>query len=381
MVTLGIITNLIPLDLNSWFMKSLFSAVLSTIIFLGMPKSFAAENIVLITFDGLRWQEVFNGIDRRIATHKDFSPQSEIIMRRFWRSSPQERAKLLLPFMHDIMFKEGTYIGDRKSGSCAEVTNQRNFSYPGYSEILTGVVNETINSNDKFPNPEQTFLELLNGNEKYLGKSAAFASWDVFPSIFNVNRSGLHVNAFSLQKDSEPEDQFEEFLTQLQNRIPTPWSTVRHDAFTHYYALSYLQRVRPKVLFISYGETDDFAHDGKYDQYILAANRTDSFIQEIWDTIQTTEGYRDNTVLFVSVDHGRGELPLETWRYHGEEIAGSEAVWIAAMGPNISNSGLINTGSECVGSNGIAATLLKILGEDYMKLNPKMGSPIGHFLE
>ncbi|MEO1982643.1 MAG: DUF1501 domain-containing protein, partial [Fuerstiella sp.] len=54
----------------------------------------------------------------------------------------------------------------------------------------------------------------------------------------------------------------------------------------------------------AYGETDDFAHDGKYDEYILAAHRTDRFIREIWDIVQSTNGYRDNTVLFVTVDHG-----------------------------------------------------------------------------
>jgi len=314
-----------------------------------------------------------------LAIHEDFSSQSELIMRRFWGNSARARSELLLPFLHNTIFKSGAYIGDRNSGSCAKVTNKHNFSYPGYSEILTGVINETIDSNNKVLNPEKTFLELLSSNQNYSDKAAAFASWNVFPFIFNTVRSGLHVNAFYPEDSSE--NQFDEFLTQLQKSIPVPWPTVRHDAFTHYYALSYLQRVRPRILFVSYGETDDFAHDGKYDEYILAANRTDNFIKEVWGTIQTTEGYRDNTVLFISVDHGRGEEPLEAWRHHGQEIIGSEAVWMAAMGAGVSDKGLIMTGSECIGSDRIAATILKLLGEDYLELNPKMGSPIEQFFQ
>ena len=101
--------------------------------------------------------------------------------------------------------------------------------------------------------------------------------------------------------------------------------------------------------------------------------------------------------MFVSVDHGRGEDPIETWQHHASKrslsgymrslaqyedgIVGSEAVWMAAIGPGISGKGLIMTGSQCIGSNRIAATLLELLGEDYRQINPNMGSPITEFLQ
>ena len=371
--------------------------VLVLSIFLGfLPfAGFAADNAVLITFDGLRWQEVFSGLDRELATHEEFSEQSELILERFWRDSADERAKALFPFLHTTVFRKGSFVGNRDAGSCAEVTNDWYFSYPGYSEILTGVVNDSIDSNGKNPNPEQTILELLDSQAEFAGKTAAFASWDVFPFIFNVGRSGLHVNAF--HPEVNPANEFEEILTQLHKDIPTPWATVRNDAFTHHYALSYLLREKPRLTFIGYGETDDFAHNGKYDEYILSAHRTDRFIQEVWEAIQATDGYRDNTVLFVSVDHGRGQDPLETWQHHASKqslsgymqsleqyedgIVGSEAVWMAAIGPGISGEGLITTGSKCIGSNRIAATLLELLGEDYQQINTNMGSPITEFLQ
>jgi|TARA_B110000211_G_scaffold234290_1_gene303354 hypothetical protein len=349
-----------------------------------------AENVVLITFDGLRWQEVFGGIDENLATHKDYSPQTELLMQRFWHSNSNDRAQALLPFIHKTVFSQGVYAGNRHENSCAAVSNDWYFSYPGYSEILTGVINPNINSNSKVPNTEITFLELLESNSLYKAHTAAFASWDVFPFIFNVQRSGVHVNAFSVE--ANPADAHETFLNKMQSDIPPPWTTVRNDAFTHQFALSYLRREQPKVLFISYGETDDFAHDGKYDEYVFAANRTDRFIEEIWSTLQSIDQYRDNTVLFITVDHGRGESPVESWMHHSSRqattgpnsgltqyadgIVGSEATWFAAMGPGVANRGLIQTETGCITSNRIAATLMQFLGEDYRNYNPAMGAPI-----
>ncbi len=358
-------------------------------------KVYSVDNVVLITFDGLRWQEVFAGIDESLATHAEYSSQAEQLMQQFWKSDSNERAKTLLPFMHNTVFARGSYAGNRLQNSCAAVSNNWYFSYPGYSEILTGVVNPSINSNSKIPNSERTFLELLESNSIYEGKTAAFASWDVFPFIFNVERSGIHVNAFSIEPN--PADEYESFLNKMQTEIPTPWSTVRNDFFTHQYALSYLRRERPKVLFISYGETDDFAHDGEYDQYIYAARRTDRFIEEIWTTLQSIEQYRDNTVLFITVDHGRGEDPLASWMHHSSQeatrrpnsgltqyadgIVGSEATWLAAMGPGVAEAGLIQTGDDCLSSDRIAATLMELLGEDSRDYNPAMGTPIRELLE
>ena len=352
-------------------------------------KNYPADNVILITLDGLRWQEVFRGLDVRLASNKEYVDQSELLMNQFWRESEAGRAETLLPFLHNTVFSKGSYVGNRSVGSCAAVSNPWHFSYPGYSEILSGVVSEAIDSNSKIPNPETTVLEFLDKLPDYQGKTAAFASWDVFPYIFNVARSGLHVNAYGLEPN--PADDSERFLNNLYLNIPTPWPTVRNDAFTHQYAIYYLRREKPRFLYIGYGETDDFAHDGKYDEYILAAHRTDQFIQEIWDMVQSTNGYRDNTVLFVTVDHGRGEEPIETWMHHASgfsnsgqyknSVEGSEAVWMAAIGPGIATAGLIETGGNCLTSNRIAATLLEVLGEDYQRINSAMGAPLQEFLE
>ena len=360
-----------------------------------MAADAAVGNIFLVTLDGLRWQEVFRGLDESLAANGDYSERSETIIARYGASSAEDSAAALMPFLHNTVFRDGTVVGNRDRNSCARVSNSWYFSYPGYNEILTGVVDESIDSNAKIPNANKTFLELLNDTGDYRDQVAAFGSWDVFPYIFNVERSGLHLNA--AQNADPAENEFEVFLNRLQDDIPSPWGNVRLDAFTHHYALSHIRNHHPRIVYIGYGETDDFAHDGQYDQYVMAAHRSDRFIGELWDLIESDDFYKDNTVLFITVDHGRGEEPEETWRHHAskksvstrmqslaryeEGIVGSDAVWMAAIGPGVPANGLLATEDECLTSNRIAATLLNLLGEDYRLFNPGMGTPMPGFLQ
>ena len=60
-------------------------------------------------------------------------------------------------------------------------------------------------------------------------------------------------------------------------QIPVPWKSVRYDAITHNFAKTYLEEFRPKLLYIAYDETDEYAHEGKYDQYLIAANQLDQY--------------------------------------------------------------------------------------------------------
>ncbi len=375
-------------------MKKPVMSLISVLLFLlANQNTSAAENVVLITIDGLRWQELFRGLDYKLASNTEYSERSEDLIQKFWPEDPNQRAQTLMPFLHNVVFANGAVVGNRDKQSCARVSNPWYFSYPGYSEILTGIVDPKINTNDPIPNPHYSFMELLAKKPAYKGQSAVFSSWNAFPAIVNEKRSGIHVNAFS-RPSSSPSVQS---LNQLQQDIPSLWKTVRFDAFTHRHAMTYIKQHKPKIVYIAYGETDDFAHDGLYDQVVFAAQRTDRFIGEIWDLVNSMDHYRNNTALFITVDHGRGEEPIETWKHHAskqsikaymkslaqypEGIIGSEAVWMAAMGAGISNQGLITTGEECLTSNRIAATLMAVLGEDYREYNPSMGKPMAEFLK
>jgi hypothetical protein len=348
------------------------------------------KNLILITIDGLRWQELFSGADPVLLNNKKFVRTGHHVKEKFWHDNEEERRQLLMPFIWNTVAKQGMIIGNRNIGSNMSLANPWHFSSPGYSEIFTGVVDHSINSNEKILNPQVSFLEWLNNQANYQHKLAAFGSWDVFPYILNKERSQLHINAgFDSAKGYALSDEAK-LLNDLQKEIPSPWHNVRLDSFTYRYAKDYLLTVKPKVMIISLGETDDFAHDGHYDSYLTSAHQTDTFIADLWHTLQTTPGYKDKTVLMITTDHGRGSN-VEDWQHHASKLAvqstmknlksfkngivGSEHIWLAAMGPGVNARGEIKTITE-VKQKQIAATALTLLGEDPKAFNPQAGAII-----
>ena len=354
----------------------------------------AQKNVVLVTIDGLRWQEVFKGANEQLLHNNKFVKEAETLQQHFGQANEEEKRKALMPFLWNVTNKQGVLLGNRDNQSNMSVSNQWHFSYPGYSEIFTGYADNSLNSNHKVLNPQISFLEYLNKKPAYQHKLAAFGSWDVFPFILNKPRSQLYINAgFDSAENSNNGYQISENITllnALQKEIPSPWHNVRLDSFTYRFAKDYLLKQKPKVLTISLGETDDFAHDGRYDQYLYSAHRSDHFIADLWHTIQTTQGYKNNTVLMITTDHGRGST-AEDWQHHASKLAvqtymkdlnkfkegivGSENIWFAAIGPGIKKVGELSTKTE-IKQNQIAATILKVLDEDPQAFSQKIGKPM-----
>jgi len=145
------------------------------------------------------------------------------------------------------------------------------------------------------------------------------------------------------------------WLNAASAAAPSLWRTVRLDFLTHGYAMQALENQQPRVLYIAYGETDDFAHDGSYDRYIDAAHRTDRMLSNLWAWLQADPFYRDNTTLLITTDHGRGGAP-DGWMNHASPAAteklgiedapdgvpGSDQTWFAAIGPHVKAEGLIS---------------------------------------
>ena len=136
------------------------------------------ENIIVITTDGLRWQELFQGMDPEIANNKKYNEgDSTYIFKKYWSDNIQERREKLMPFMWSVFASKGQLYGNRKLGNLVTTANPHWFSYPGYSEIMTGYPDPAINSNSYEPKPHVTVLEFLNQQPKLKGKIAAFGAW------------------------------------------------------------------------------------------------------------------------------------------------------------------------------------------------------------
>lgn len=297
------------------------------------------QKVFFITLDGLRWQELFSGADSLLVKNEKYVEHPEKLYKMYWAPSPEERRSRLMPFVWNQVVKMGQIYGNRTLDNKVNLTNGMWFSYPGYNEILTGRADDqNINSNNKTPNPNETVLEQF---AKVYGKNrvAAFGSWDVFDAIVNQERSGIYTNCGFEPSTDFPLTPQEELLNELQRQIPSPWGSVRLDGFTHQFAKAYLNKHQPDLIYIAYGETDDFAHNGDYESYLKSAKNTDGLIEDLWNYTQKSDHYRGKTTFIISTDHGRGTDPIDSWRSHGRKINGSDQTWIIIFGKGVTNLG------------------------------------------
>jgi len=342
--------------------------------------SLKTQNVFLIMSDGLRWQEVFGGAEELLIDAKNGGVKNTNSLRReFWRESPEERRQALLPFFWTEIAKRGQLLGNQNQGSVVNIANDRKFSYPGYNEVLTGAADPRVDSNAKKLNANVTVFEWLHGRSGFQAKVALFATWDVFPYIFNIERSKLPIWPAWGPRFENPEIQVPEAVTALLRDTTQIWESVIFDSFLFHAALDHVKRKQPRLLFLGFGETDEWAHAGRYDHYLTAAHQVDAFIRRLWETVQAMPQYRDKTTFIITTDHGRGAGP-SAWKDHGEKIAGAEGIWIAVIGPDTPPLGERTQASTATQSQ-IAATISALLGEDYRSDFPKAAAPIPDLLK
>jgi len=335
-----------------------------------LPPGPAADHVLVVTLDGLRWQELFGGAQRELISKQAGGvADTPGLLGKFWRETAEARREALMPFLWSVVASRGRILGDSAGGSVVRVSNGKRFSYPGYNELLSGAPDDRINSNDKIPNPNVTVLEWLNRRPAFRGKVAAFGSWDVLPFIVNAARSGIHTNGDG-PPVSNPATPVERALNDLAADLPPYWGTVRFDAVTMQGALHYLRTRRPRVLYVMLGDTDEWAHERRYDLYLDAARKGDRFLRTLWETVQSIPGYRDRTALIVATDHGRGSG--EDWTDHGREVPAAERIWVAVMTPKGVN-GQRSTVNGTYTQGQFAATIAGLLGleKEFRAANPK----------
>ncbi|MDE2306276.1 MAG: AP protein [Gammaproteobacteria bacterium] len=340
--------------------------------------AFAAKTrtVVLIVCDGLRWQEVFTGADPLLlgtAAGGAWAP-TPLLRERYWRDDPAARRAALLPFLWHTVARRGQIFGNRLRGSDATVTNGRAFSYPGYDEMSVGYADPRIDSNEFGPNPNVSVFEWLNAQPRFHGRVAIYGTWGTFAEIFNEARSHLPMQVGWHPPADRPGMPSLALLRRLYATTTRFDEELPPDAYLQIPLLQYVRGGRVRVLFVGYGETDDWAHQGRYDLVLDAAHRFDGFVAELWHTMQSMPEYRGRTTFLITTDHGRGSGPVQ-WKDHGVEEPGSENIWLAAIGPDTRPLGERHDTAPITQSQ-IAATLAAFVGEDYRKAVPRAAPPI-----
>jgi hypothetical protein len=321
----------------------------------------ASENLFIIITDGFRWQEVFNGADSLLINDETFTADTATLKSMYWAGTKEERRKRLMPFFWNVIACKGQLMGNRDLKNKMNVANIYSVSYPGYNEIFTGTTDISISGNGKKNNPNINVLEYLESKDEFKGRIAVFSSWDVFPYILNRERNKMIMNSGYEQMKNQNEDT--EMINAVQGKAILNKTATRYDMLTYATAKEYIKANKPRVVVIGFGETDDFAHQKRYDLYLQQANQVDRMIGELWHMVQTTPGYKNNTSFLITTDHGRGNN-TKHWSGHGFFIDGSSQTWLAMIGTNITTFGE-RTEKQKFYNKQIAETIANLVGEDF----------------
>ena len=330
-------------------------------------RSSKTQNVFVVTIDGIRWQEIFNGADSVIINNSRYTSDIDLAKLMYLDPSSDQSRKKLLPFFWNVIQFRGQLYGNRLYKNKVNVSNNYKFSYPGYNEIFTGYPDMYISSNDPKNNLNINVLEYLNSLDEFRNRVVAFTSWDIFPYILNKNRSGLKV--YSGYDSVEEKGNFNvHIFNKAQENLVKEKTGIRMDILTFIAATEYIKVNKPKVVFIGLGECDEDAHNGQYDKYLQHLNEADKMIQQLWYFIQSTPEYKNKTTLIITTDHGRGKKSNK-WKEHDTFVKGSGDAWLAVIGPDTDPDGEMQLPRQLYQKQ-LASTIATFLGYNFTANHP-----------
>jgi len=286
-----------------------------------------ADAVVLVTIDGVRWQEIFGGVDPALAAGDKLPP------------APDPTSLALLPNLHRLFFDGGVVLGDPALPGGIEGSAPRHMSMPGYVEIATGASTDCA-GNDCKPALGETIADAITAAPGDHG-AAVFGSWSEI-----ARAAAAHPRRLFVQTGGAP-GQPGRSLGDGEAYIP--------DSVTAAQALDYLRTKRPRFLWVALGDTDEWAHAGAYRNYLDALRAADRFVGELAATLGRMGDRGARTAIFVTADHGRDP----GFRDHGGPPSGP--VWLLARGPTIPRRGAVAT-SRRRELRDVAPTLRALLG-------------------
>lgn len=325
-------------------------------------------NIFIITTDGFRWKEIFSGADPVIINDPRYVSDTALLKQLFWDDDLEIRKMKLIPFVWSIIKKQGALYGNRNFENNVSVANPYRFSYAGYNEIFTGYPDPARIANRKKWNGNENLLEFLNNQPGYQNNVAAFASWNLFEYILNNRQGNFYLNSGYKPIEHDSLTATEMLTNAVQQSVLNNQEHTRNDMLTFVAAKEYIQAKHPKVVFIGFGETDEYAHSGKYDAYLQSAHLFDQFIAQLWYLVNKDPFYKNNTSFIITTDHGRGNK-ASNWFKHGLFTPGSSNTWLLTLGPLFEPKGEVTINGDIFNEQ-LAQTIARLLGYDFIPAHP-----------
>ncbi len=353
--------------------------LVACLAFTATPAQPADERyVVLVTLDGVRVQELFGGMDPALAA----APAAEsgiydaaLTKGRWWRETPEARREALMPFFWKTLAPAGVVFGNQALGSKVTVRNDQWFSYPGYSEMMTGRPQPEVKSNDLVRYPHRTVLEhAREALSLEPAEVAQIGSWDGLKYAASSRDGTFFMNGGRDAVPAPLSTPEADLYVDLRRQVQMYWEETSSDVLTWRIAREYLRKNRPRILWLGLGQSDDWAHARRYDLVLEYLHIADGLLADLWHTLQSTEPYRGRSTLIITTDHGRGRTPAD-WAEHDAGLQGSQDIWLAVIGPDTPALGEARNFAD-VTQGTVAATMLRHLGLDWREFDPDAAPPV-----
>lgn len=261
------------------------------------------EHVIYITLDGVRWQDVFD--------HKS--------LKGFWKNYANNAA----------------IYGEPGSNKTMEVASIP-VSLPSYQSQMAGVVTGCAN-NECGPIAIETLPETLMKKGRFKKSDiASISSWEVMDNAFES-----HLGTTFTNHGTRPMHDPDTFLIDKEMKAINiaqaaayPGDDTRPDKYTLAQSLHYFKKYQPKFLWISFGDADDYAHEGNQKQYRQTLAFYDNALDQIIKMVKTLS-LDGKTMIIITTDHGRGNG--KNWVDHDETIPESKQTWAFVLNGELQN--------------------------------------------
>lgn len=135
----------------------------------------------------------------------------------------------------------------------------------------------------------------------------------------------------------------------------------RSDSITFEHLTNTISTYHPHLVLVNFQEPDASGHSGKWANYLNAIQKTDKYIGDLWNFLQSDSLYAGNTTLFVTSDHGRNLNSVAGgFANHGCDCKGCRRIFLFAIGPDIKANYIETTSYSLADIAHTAAKIMKI---------------------
>jgi Sulfatase len=282
--------------------------------------------VILVVLDGVRWQEMFGGVDPALAAKH--------------RAGPVVGARGLLPSLYAALDTRGAAVGAPGYG-VLRASGPNFVSMPGYTEIFGGRPPYGCQDNECAGAGAPTIVDALRDRSASDSDVAVIASWAPIARATALGASRIVLSAGRrdvMGAHFLSGDSIRAVLERGARADPRPGhDAFRPDRYTAELALLYLEAQRPSFLFVGLGEPDEYAHQDDYAGYLTSLRAADDFLGRLFALLDRMGERGRRTLVLVTADHGRGS----DFRDHGAQLPESARVWLMALGGPVRARGFV----------------------------------------